>query len=427
MRKQSPFFYGWIIVAVSFFSMVLAYGARNSFSVFYVAILDEFGWSRAGTAGIFSVNVVTYGVAAPFVGALVDRFGPRKIMLIGAMVLASAMVLCSTVNTIWHLYLLFGVTGGIGTSLMGYPANAAVMPHWFVKRRGMVFGIFTSGFGVSFLVVPLAQYLIVKLGWRLSFVLLGVLIALVAVPLIGLLSRHKPQHMGLFPDGIHPAAHKPKTARGWMKGSVVVDKEWADTSWSLGRAIRTHRFWLMFLVSFCIFGFLENLIVVHQVALMRDIGFSRNLIISIVALLGMMMAVGNLGGFLSDRIGREKVFNLGCFISILGVFALLLMQKNSYGWMGYLYAVSFGSGMGMLGPVFGAALADMFQGEDFGRINGLTVLGFGLGGIVGPWFGGLVFDTTRSYSVALVVTILAASLAITFFSIAAPGKIRQMR
>lgn len=427
MRKQSPFFYGWIIVVVSFLSMVLAYGARNSFSVFYVAILDEFGWSRAGTAGIFSVNTVAYGVAAPFVGALVDRFGPRKIMLIGAMVLASAMVLCSTVNTIWHLYLLFGVTGGIGTSLMGYPANAAVMPHWFVKRRGMVFGIFTSGFGASFLVVPLAQYLIVKLGWRLSFILLGVLIILVAVPLIGLLSRHKPQHMGLFPDGIHPAAHKPKTARGWMKGSVVVDKEWADTNWSLGRAMRTHRFWLMFLASFCIFGFLENLIVVHQVALMTDIGFSRNLIISIVALLGMMMAVGNLGGFLSDRIGREKVFNLGCFISILGVFALLLMQKNSYSWMGYLYAVSFGSGMGMLGPAFGAALADMFQGEDFGRINGLTVLGFGLGGIAGPWFGGLVFDITRSYSVALVVAILAAALAITFFTIAAPGKIRQMR
>ena len=426
MRKQPLFFYGWIIVAVSFLSTVLAYGARNSFSVFYVAILDEFGWSRAATAGIFSANTIAYGVAAPFVGALVDRFGPRKIMLIGAIVLASAMVLCSIVNTLWHLYLLFGVAGGIGTSLMGYPANAAVMPHWFVKRRGMVFGIFTSGFGASFLVVPLAQYLIVKLGWRLSFVLLGVFIALVAVPLIGLLSRHKPQDMDLFPDGIHPV-HKPRTTRGWTKGSVVVNKEWADTNWTLGRALRTHRFWFMFFASFCIFGLLENLLVVHQVALMRDAGFSRDLIISIVAVLGITMVVGNLSGFLSDRIGREKVFNLGCLVSILGVFAFLLLQRNSYGWMGYLYAVSFGSGMGMLGPVFGVALADMFQGKNFGRINGFTVLGFGLGGIIGPWFGGLVFDITRSYSVALVVGILAACLAITFFSIAAPRKIRRMR
>lgn len=426
MKKQPLFFYGWIIVGVSFLSTVLAYGARNSFSVFYVAILDEFGWSRAGTAGIFSVNTIAYGVAAPFVGALVDRFGPRKIMLIGAIVLASAMVLCSIANTLWHFYLLFGVAGGIGTSLMGYPANAAVMPHWFVKRRGMVFGIFTSGFGASFLVVPLAQYLIVKLGWRLSFVLLGVFIALVAVPLIGLLSRHKPQDMDLFPDGIHPV-HKPRTTLGWTKGSVVVNKEWADTNWTLGRALRTHRFWLMFFASFCIFGLLENLLVVHQVALMRDAGFSRDLIVSIVAVLGITMVVGNLSGFLSDRIGREKVFNLGCLVSILGVFAFLLLQRNSYHWMGYLYAVSFGSGMGMLGPVFGVALADMFQGKNFGRINGFTVLGFGLGGIIGPWFGGLVFDITRSYSVALVVGILAACLAITFFSIAAPRKIRRMR
>ncbi len=426
MRKQPLFFYGWIIVAVSFLSTVLAYGARNSFSVFYVTILDEFGWSRAATAGIFSANTIAYGVAAPFVGGLVDRFGPRKIMLIGAMILSSAMVLSSTVNSIWHLYLLFGIAGGVGTSLMGYPANAAVMPHWFVKRRGMVFGVFTSGFGASFLVVPLAQYLIVKLGWRLSFVLLGVFIALVAVPLIGLLSRHKPQDMDLFPDGIHPV-HKPKTARSWMKGSVVVDKEWAQTNWSLRKAIRTHRFWLMFFASFCVFGLVENLVVVHQVALMRDAGLSRDLIILIVASLGIVMAVSNLSGFLSDRIGREKVFNLGCLVSIVGVLALLLLQRNSYPWMGYLYAVSFGSGMGMLGPVFGVALADMFQGDNFGRINGLTVLGFGLGGIIGPWFGGRVFDITKSYSVALVVVVLAICLAITFFSIAAPRKIRQMR
>jgi len=426
MSRKPLFFYGWIILAISFAAMAIAYGARNSFSVFYVVILDEFGWSRATTAGIFSVNVVVYGLTAPLAGALVDRFGPKKVLLSGGTILALATVLCSRVNTLWHFYLLFGVAGAIGTGLIGYPANAAVLPHWFVRRRGMAFGIFTSGFGASFLMVSLVQYFIIRFGWRIAFILLGVLIAVVLLPLIALFSRHRPQDMGLSPDGIHPL-ERAGLSVDCVKGPVVVDKEWANTTWTLRRAMRTYRFWLMFFTSFCIFGLVENLALVHQVALIRDVGFSRTFTTSIVALLGIMIAMGNLGGFLSDRIGREKTFNLGCFASIAGLSMLLLLEKNPHSWMPYLYAVFFGLGMGISGPTLGATSADMFQGKSFGIINGFITMGYGLGGIVGPWLGGFIFDITKSYSIALIIAILATCLAFTLLWIAAPRKIRRLR
>lgn len=424
MSKKPLFFYGWIVLALSFVAMALAYGARNSFSVFYVVILDEFGWSRASTAGIFSVNVIVYGITAPFAGALVDRFGPKRVLLAGGTILALSIILCSRVNTIYYFYLLFGVAGAIGTSLIAYPANAAVLPHWFIRRRGMVFGILGSGWGVSFLMVPLVQYLITKFGWRTSFILMGVFIGVILLPLVALFSRHRPQDMGLLPDGTR-SLEKAKSTLDWAQSAVKVDKEWVNVNWTLRKAIGTYQFWLIFFASFCIFGFVENLVVVHQIALMRDAGLNNAFAASIVAFWGIMTVVGSLSGFLSDKIGREKTFTLGCLVSILGLFILLLLKKGSHSWIPYLYAIFFGLGMGMNGPVLGAALADIFHSKNFGSINGFTILGFGLGGIVGPWFGGFIFDTAKSYSVALIVAILVTCVAFTLLWVAAPRKIRK--
>ena len=189
--------------------------------------------------------------------------------------------------------------------------------------------------------------------------------------------------------------------------------------------MQTYQFWFLFFARFCIFGFVENLVVVHQVALMRDVGFSTTFVTSIVLLWGIMMALGNLAGSLSDKIGREKTFAIGCLASIMGLFMLLLLEQSDDSWIPYLYTVCFGLGMGMNGPALGAASADIFQGRHFGSINGFLILGYGLGGIIGPWFGGFVFDTTKSYSIALMVAILVTCAAFALLWIAAPRKIRK--
>jgi len=425
MSKKPLFFYGWIILAMSFAAMVLSYASRNSFSVFYVVILNEFGWSRASTAGIFSVNVIVYGITAPFAGALVDRFGPKRVLLTGATILALAMILCSKVNTLYHFYLLFGVVNAIGISLVGYPANAAVLPHWFIRRRGMALGIFTSGWGTSFLMIPLLQSLITKFGWRVSFILIGVLIGVILLPLIALFSRHRPQDVGLLPDGIHPL-ERAKSILNRVQSTVKVDKEWVNVNWTLRKAMGTYQFWFMFFTYFCIFGLVENFVVVHQIALLRDAEFSNTFATSIVALWGIMVVLGSLSGFISDKIGREKTFTLACLTSILGLFMLLLLEKGSHSWIPYLYAIFFGLGMGMNGPVLGAAVADIFHSKNFGSINGFMLLSFGLGGILGPWFGGFVFDTTKSYFIALIIAILVTCVSCILLWVAAPRKVRKL-
>lgn len=144
-----------------------------------------------------------------------------------------------------------------------------------------------------------------------------------------------------------------------------------------------------------------------------------------VALWGAMKVAGNRTSFLSDRIGREKAFTSGCLASILGLLMLVLVQEKSYNWILLLYAVFFGLGTGMSGPVLGAAVADIFYGKSFGSINESMALGFGLGGIVGPWFGGFVFDTTKSYSGALVAVVLIVFVACAFLWIGAPRKVRN--
>ena len=429
VKGKKSLYYGWVIVAIGFAAMAVAYGVRNSFCVFYVAILKEFGWSRASTAGIFSINVIVYGVSSPFAGFLVDRFGPRKVLSIGVILLALGTALCSQVSALWHFYLLFGITIAIGTSLIGFPANAAVLSNWFIRKRGAAFGIFTAGFGVSFLIVPLVQYFIVAFGWRMAFVGLAVLTPVILLPLIILFSRHRPEDMGLLPDGTIPGSQDSQNETSSSRREIDmldVDPQWVSTQWTLGKAIKTTQLWILFLISFCVFGISENLMVTHQAAFLVDIGYSGIFAASMVAFFGIICTVGSLGGFLSDIIGRKKIFTLGCGAAILGTLILFLTKSPSYPWMPYLYAGLFGFGMGINGPTLTAATADIFHGKHFGSINGFLLLGFGTGGIIGPWLGGYIFDRTHSYNHAFLVTILALIAASGLIWVVSPRKTRKL-
>ena len=427
VKGKSSLYYGWVIVGISFAAMAVAYGVRNSFCVFYVAILKEFGWSRASTAGIFSINILVYGVSSPLAGSLVDRFGPRKVLSIGVILLALGTALCSQASALWHFYFLFGAMTAVGTSLMGFPANAAVLSNWFIRRRGTAFGIFTAGFGVSFLIVPLVQYFIVAFGWRMAFVFLAVLVPVTLLPLIVLFSRHRPEDMGLVPNGhILGSKSEIRSPRSRIDVSPV-DPQSGITQWTLGKAIKTTQLWILVLISFCVFGISENLMLTHQAVFFVDIGYSGIFVASMVAFFGIMCTAGNLGGFLSDIIGREKNFTLGCSGAILGTVILFLIKGPSYPWMPYLYAGLFGFGMGINGPTLTATAADIFHGRHFGSINGFLLLGFGVGGIIGPWLGGYIFDETGSYNYAFLVMILTLVAASGLIWMVSPRRIRRSK
>jgi sugar phosphate permease len=160
------FYYGWIVLAVGFLTIIGGYVCRNTFSVFYPAIVEEFGWTRGNTALIFSLNVLVYGLFAPVAGGLADRFKPRFVLATGALLMGIGMAGCSLAHSQWQFYILYGVVAAIGLSVAGWAPLATLLANWFVRRRALAFGIMGAGFGLSLLSAYGAQYIISAFGWR---------------------------------------------------------------------------------------------------------------------------------------------------------------------------------------------------------------------------------------------------------------------
>lgn len=421
-KKRALFFYGWVIVAICFFTVAISYGIRYSFSVFYVSFLEEFGWNRADTALIFSINIIVYGISAPVAGAVVDRLGPRKFMTIGAVLLAMATAACSLGNQIWHFYLLFGVLTAFGICATGYVPNSVLVSRWFVKKRGTALGIYMAGFGLAYVMAIGIEYLIGQMGWRSSFVALG-LLALGIAPLIAIFQRLDPQDKGLLPDGeVKEATAEP--AEVVTAERLIVDKEWVAQEWDLPKAIRTHRFWFLFASNFFLWGIAVNLILAHQVAFAVDEGYSRAFGALIFSLFGVFYGGGNLLGFISDRLGRETTVSVGLVAAILGVLMLILNQASGTPWFMYAYSLLFGLGIGVTSPAFTASAADLFQGKNFGLINGLIVMAFGIGGFISPWLGGKIFDVLGTYIPAFYLVMASLATSIACIWITGPRQVR---
>ena len=196
-------YYGWIIVAIGLISMAFWFGIRSSFSIFYVALLEDYPWSRGETAAVQSVALITYSILAPLVGGLIDRLGPRRIVGTGILVLASGLALCAFVKTLVQFYLYYGVVMAAGITCISIVSYSAILANWFEKKRGLASGIAVSGMGIgTFFLVPLSQYFIGLWGWRITFVALGGLVLIILFPLVVIFLRHRPQELGLMPDGL---------------------------------------------------------------------------------------------------------------------------------------------------------------------------------------------------------------------------------
>ncbi len=418
MRDSKPrLFYGWVVVAVSFLSMNTIH---HSFPLFLVSIINEFGWNRADTSLIISINFLVMGTAAPFVGMAVERFGPQKTMTFGALLLAVATFLLGKANELWHFYLLFGIIASIGISFTGVASCIPVASRWFLRRRGMVFGIIMSGLGVGTAMVTVISPLIQKVGWRNSFTILSLFPILIA-PVLVVFMRLDPREKGLSPDG-HSA---PGEARR-VTDMVVVDNNWVREEWTLGKVVKTYRFWFLLFASFFFRGIAINQVKSHQIVFATDQGYSQVFAASVYSLYGILYSAGNLMGFLSDRYGREVVGSLGLILAVSGVFALTLNRGNTTPYFLYAYSLFMGYGAGVAAPAFSAAIADLFQGKNFGGINGLMSFGSCIGSFIAPWLGGVIYDRLGTYVPSFWVVIAAFITAIILLWIAAPRKIRRV-
>lgn len=413
--KRSPLFYGWVIVGIGVIGMTLTYGTRHSFSVFFPAILNEFGWSRGSTALMLSLNILIYGFTAPFAGFLVDRWKPRRVLMIGVMMLSFTTASCAFATELWHFYILFGFLVPIGIALSGWPVLAPTIANWFTKKRGFALGIGGMGAGISYVYGLFVEFVISRVGWHYAYIVIGALILVVLIPLYLLLYCSRPQDKGLQPYGSDVST----TDKG-------ADIESSDRlipifpEWTLRRAATTYQLWLLIASHSLHWGMAAYLVLAHQVRFAIDVGYSSLFAASVFALFGAFMVVGLLLGFLSDWIGREWTATIANLLAIGAIIALLFVNDTSQPWLLYIYAVCLGLGSGLFSPTITAGEADLFHGKSFGAIAGLSLTGVGVGAVMGPWLGGWIYDVTGSYLPAFFFCIACFVLSLVTFWIAAP-------
>src|SRR5256886_2859224 len=196
-----PFFYGWLIVVVTFVTMAIGVNARTAFSLLFPPVIAEFGWDRGVTAGAFSFGFVVSGIMSPLIGRLMDRFGPRAVMELGVVLMGGGMLLAPLTTQPWHLYLTIGVMVGAGSVCLGYSGQSLFLPNWFIRRRGLAMGLAFAGVGIgSVTLLPWVQLMIGQTGWRTGRTAAGSLVLAVLAP-INLMVRQHPEDIGLLPDG----------------------------------------------------------------------------------------------------------------------------------------------------------------------------------------------------------------------------------
>jgi sugar phosphate permease len=422
MDRYSRFFYGWVIVGISVLGMILVYGIRHAFSVFFPPILNEFGWERGSTAVMLSLNILIYGFLAPVAGSLGDRWKPRRIMPLGIIILGLATASCAFASELWHFYVLFGVLMPVGSAFSGWPILAPAVANWFAKRRGLVLGLGHMGGGLSFAYGMFAEFAISQLGWRSAFfVMAGILVALM-LPLYLLFFHYRPQSRGMRPYG----AAEPSGIETPKPGTVSVENG-VSRDWTLARAMRTYQLWLMVLSYALYWGVGAYLVLAHQVKFTVDAGYSGILSASVFGLFGIFLAGGEACGFISDWLGRERTITLAAILSIGALVILLLVKDTTHPALLYLYATCFGYGAGLYSPTIVAGMADIFHGRHFGGIGALLLTGMGVGGAIGPWLGGYIYDISGSYSSGFILSMACFGLASVAVWIAGPRNAARLR
>ncbi len=417
MGLKTRLYYGWIIVAIGFTTMMLIMGVFHSSGVLFAAVIAEYGWSRASASLPFSGALVCYAATAWLAGRLFDRFGPRRLFPIGAMCIGLGLIASARIRTPWQLGLTWGVLVAQGFNLAGFAPHLAQVALWFNRRRGIATGLVLSGGSVGGLVmVPGAQYLVDLYGWRTAYTMLGIFLMMCLVPLNVLGQCHRPADIGLYPDGeATPPAATP-----------IHSRSASMRPWTLQRAMGTTRFWLL-LILVCCLGWLTNIIGVHQIAHFIGNGLPSLLAASIVGTMSLLRAASStLWGGLSDRLGREAVCTVGTLFCMIGLGLLALLRPPPAAWLPYGYALGYGLGYGAYSAVYAASIADLFYGPHLGTILGALELGWGLGGFVGSWFGGYWYDRWGSYHGVFALTMGISLLGCLALWLAAPRRLRRV-
>lgn len=401
-------YWGWWIVLAILITFTLSYGSRNAFSVFLKPLSQQFGWTRGATSLAFTINLWVYAASAPIFGLLLDKYGPKPLMLFGTILTAISYYLVSTANSLWELYFYYGVLGGLAFNPLGMMLGNAMIVLWFKSKRGAAMGLAQSGMGLGGMIfTPLAGFLLSIYGWRGSYIALAALMLVVMIPVILLLIKHKPESIGLKVYG-----EEEPTVATQSQQEISTTNDWEPKA-----AYRSFSFWAVWL-SFGLYATALYVMLSQQVAFATDVGFKPLQAAAILGIVGMAAIIGRIGGgALSDMMDRRYTVILSILVQAVGVGVCLFMivDKLSEPIYLYVYSALFGFGYGACTPLFPALTGDLFGRKYIGAIYGVITVAGSIGAGLGPYLGGLLFDLYKSYWVAFWVTLaiyLASAVAI---------------
>jgi sugar phosphate permease len=402
--------YGWIVVGVTFLALLASAGIRSLPGVVIKPLEDEFGWDRAGISLVIAISLIGYGLAGPLSGGLVDRFGPRIVMLAGLLLTIVGSAAMTVISTLLELTLWWGILVGVSSGAVAIVLGAAVANRWFVARRGLVVGIFGAGFSAGQLIfVPAMMSLTLAYGWRAAVGLGVAVLALIVVPLTVLLMRDQPAEVGLRPYGAETAP----PGQGALDGPLT----------PMSEALRTADFWLL-AGSFFICGWTSiGLIGTHLIPHAVEHGFAAQTAAGALAVLGAMNMVGTtLSGYLTDRFNPRRL--LAAYYAFRAVSLVLLPFVGDVAGL-MVFAILFGLDYIATVPPTVALTADRFGRRSVGIVFGWISCGHQIGAAIASYTGGVarvwMGDYTLAFLVAALLGFVAAGLSLRIFVPARPA------
>jgi MFS family permease len=391
--------YAWVVLGALVVVMLLASGLRAVFGVFIKPMEATFGWDRAALSGAAAVSLLLLGAAGPIVGWLADRWGPRRVIFVSAIVLGVGTLLTARVTALWQVYITAGVLMALGSGGVGMSTGAAMAARWFEGRRGLVMGLIGGAMSAGQLVIiPLAVWLTVSFGWRQSFVYLGILLFVVALPLTMVL-RDDPAQKGLRPFGADGATSSPVAATAA-----------AEARTSVTDAMQVPAFWLL-AGTFFVCGYTSNgLVLTHLVPHAAEHGFSEIHAAQALGVMGAMNILGTVAsGWICDRFGRKGP--LAFYYGVRGLSLLFLLYVWNVPSL-HLFAAIFGLNYISTVPPTTTLTANIFGRYSVGALSGWIYFAHQCGAALGAAVGGWIFQATGSYSWAFISAALLAFLAV---------------
>ncbi len=397
---KTSFNYGYIVVIACFIIVMLNIGLFVSVGVFFKPILNEFGWSRAIISAPISMNALVTGLFSIVSGYLTDRYGPRIVISGCVLIAGTGYLLMSQLSNIWQLYLYLGLLTGIGASSM-VPMLSSV-PRWFVQRRTVMVGIISAGGGAGGLVLPLiSAWLIGAYSWQTAYLILGSF------------------YLGITIIAAQFLRRSPKTAVNNPAPKGTSEHKLPETSNSFSKIFRSLKFWLSNLMFFC-FGVSALTVQFHIVNHATDISISPA---SAAGLLSMINGVSIIGsivfGGLGDKFGNKALFILAFILISFSMISLLFINQL---WQLNIFAIVFGLAFGTGLANAPALISKLFGITILGLILGITSLCQTIGGSIGGFLAGYIYDAQNSYKLIFIICAVLCMVGITAISWLKPSR-----